>query len=76
MLTFKPLVSAVIASLALAGESQQAPTLPNQSRNEPIQLAEEYGSRCATNTGICSVAPQPLGSPCKCPDGSYGTIVP
>jgi len=78
MLTLKPLVSVVIASLALVGESQQPPSVPSHSNNDnkPIRLADQYSSSCATSTGICSVAPQPVGSKCTCPDGTYGTIVP
>lgn len=28
--------------------------------------AQVYGSRCAVAAGICSIAPQPVGSVCYC----------
>ena len=76
MPTFKKIVPVVaVIVLAFLGGSQ----LLSRTRapdTEPIQLAQQYSSRCATSAGICYVAPQPVGSPCTCPDGTPGTIVP
>lgn len=48
----------------------------NTGSNKPEQLAQAYGSICSTPTGTCVVAPQPVGTPCTCPNGQVGTIVP
>ncbi len=76
MPTFKKIVPVVaVIVLAFLGGSQ----LLSRTRapdTEPIRLAQHYSSRCETRAGICYVQPQPVGSPCTCPDGTPGTIVP
>jgi hypothetical protein len=37
--------------------------------------ADVWSPRCATPVGVCYIAPQPVGSPCKCGEVG-GTIVP
>lgn len=74
MPTFKQFVP-VLAVIVLAFGSQ----LLSRTRapdTESIRLAQQYSPRCATSAGICEVDPQPVGSPCTCPDGTQGTIVP
>lgn len=76
MPTFKNIVPVVAVILLAFLGGPQLISSTRAPETEPIRLAQQYSSRCATSVGICDVEPQPVGSPCTCPDGNVGTIVP
>jgi len=49
-------------------------SVPASMKIKNTILVQAYSQYCATNFGICTVNPQPVGSPCAC--GQYqGTII-
>lgn len=76
MPAFKKIVPVVAVIILTFQDGPQLISSTLVPDTEPIRLAQQYSSRCETSAGICYVEPQPVGSPCTCPDGSPGTIVP
>ncbi len=58
-----------------AKQNATHPAAQTTSNADCIKLAQ-LSSKCLTNTGICLVPAQPVGSPCQCVDGSFGNVVP
>ena len=66
-----------IAVGAACPSARETPARPagGSLANGDVEFAQ-MSSKCATNTGTCWVPAQMIGSPCRCGDGSYGTIIP
>jgi hypothetical protein len=62
-------------SALLPGPESVTDTARGQAPMERL-AQQDYGSRCSTARGICSLnRPQPIGSVCRCSDGTRGTTI-
>ena len=57
------------------GTVRERPARAPHSWAAPLLVqATVYGERCVTKIGWCPIAPQPVGSPCKCGDVTGTTL--
>ena len=68
------LIGALLGVLLMAGTASASEKPSNSEPN--IFVAQVYGSICETPYEVCVLEYEDLvGSPCECPDGSYGSVV-
>ena len=54
-----------------------APKAPAARGTESEPMAQSFRAYCQTSQGVCVLpSAQPIGSPCTCPDGAGGRVIP